>query len=127
MKSKTIRMELIFLRESSIEKTSEREMLTVGSEGLLDLCQTMMDAPKKERFHQRHPNPTLSNTGSKPCFGRLYTHIVLNASLVVVVATSRSYIETFLSLAWLGVMYRILASERQPWWHLWGTLPKKLC
>ena len=68
MRSKTIRMELIFLRESSIEKTSEREMLTVGSEGLLDLYQTMMDAPKKERFHQRHPNPTLSNTGSKPCF-----------------------------------------------------------
>jgi len=127
MKSKTIRMELIFLRESSIEKASEREMLTVGSEGLLDLYQTMMDAPKKERFHQRHPNPTLSNTGSKPCFGRLCTYIVSKAPLVVIVVTSWSYVETFLSLAWLVVIYRILASERQPWWHLWGTLPKKLC
>ena len=113
MKSKTIRMESIFLRESSIEKTSERETLSVGSAGLPELCQTMMDVPKKERFHQRHPNPTLSNTGSKPCFGRLCTHIILNASLVLFTNTIRSYVESFLSLAWLGVMDPDSGSDRK--------------
>jgi hypothetical protein len=106
-------MELIFLRESSIEKTSERETLSVGSAGLVELCKAMMDGSKKERFHQRHPNPTLSNTGSKPCFGRLCTHRVLNAARVVIVVNSRSYVESFISLAWLGVMDTVSANNRK--------------
>jgi hypothetical protein len=81
MKSKTIGMELIFLRESSIEKTSERETQSVDSAGLARLSKTMMDGSKMEPFRHRHLNPTLCDTGSKPCFGRLYTHIPPKVSL----------------------------------------------